>query len=276
MAEALDTVYLGSLQLQRAVFDSVDVATVAHMVVGARRLRAETVMLVDAQRHLDTERLAGAVGMGVVERLWHRESRAKAAQRSVQDPSSEQSLDFVGSSPTTIANSAWDDKQVVVIGFVPALVSRSSLLHIRQFADSCGWPLAGFVTYRRHGATSSVGFPPVDRSSASPAGTRLPAWNSTPRPPGSTGGPLWRTLAAKNSEPSHPRSSDRDRGNGRVEEVPVHTGSLDRCLRAPEGVRQPKLPPDSYWCFDSKAQCSGPSAGLMFDLGIMDKLGKTI
>jgi hypothetical protein len=141
MAEALDTVYLGRLQLQRAVFDSVDVATVARMVVGARRLREDTVMLVGARRDLDTERLAGAVGMGVVERLWHRKSRTKAAQRSVQDPSSEQSLDFVGSSPTTIANSAWDDKQVVVIGFVPDVLSRSSLLHIRQFADSCGWPL---------------------------------------------------------------------------------------------------------------------------------------
>jgi capsular polysaccharide biosynthesis protein len=150
MAEVLGAPSLGALKLRREQPDSADEATVARLVARARRLDADTVMLTGARPELDTERLATAVGDAVAARLWHRKQRASAEQLSAQGLRLEQPLTFVGSSPDTIANSAWDDKQVVVIGFVPRAVSRSSLLHIRDLADSCGWPLAGFVTYSRH------------------------------------------------------------------------------------------------------------------------------
>jgi capsular polysaccharide biosynthesis protein len=149
MAEVLGAPCLGALKLRREVPDSSDEATVARLVARARRLDADTVMLIGARPELDTERLATAVGDAVSARLWHRKQRASAEQLSAQGPRLEQPLAFVGSSPDAIANSAWDDKEVVVIGFVPRAVSRSSLLQIRDLADSCGWPLAGFVTYSR-------------------------------------------------------------------------------------------------------------------------------
>jgi len=149
LGQVLGASHLGELKLNRKELDAADEATVARIVARSRRLDADTVMLVGARPNMDTERLSIAVGDIVTERVWHRKQRASTEQLRTPDLRLEQPLEFVASSPDAIANSAWNDKQVIVIGVVPYVVSQASLRHIGELADSCGWPLAGFVTHSR-------------------------------------------------------------------------------------------------------------------------------
>jgi uncharacterized protein involved in exopolysaccharide biosynthesis len=149
VAHALGASHLGELKLNRVELDAADEATVARIVARSRRLDADTVMLVGTRPSMDTERLSIAIGDIVTERVWHRQQRTSTEPLRTPEPRADQPLEIIASSPDAIANSAWNDKQVIVIGVVPYVVSQASLRHIGELADSCGWPLAGFVTHSR-------------------------------------------------------------------------------------------------------------------------------
>ena len=174
LTQALGASHLGELKLETHKSHAADEATVARIVARARRLDADTVMLVGARHKLDTEPLSTAIGSIVTERMWHQKQHARTGQLSAPEPQVEQSLEFVGSSPDTVANSAWNDRQVIVIGVIPYVISRSSLRHIGELADSCGWPLAGFVTYSRRWSLHGHGRTADESQRVETPGTEVP------------------------------------------------------------------------------------------------------